>query len=459
MASSHGDGEAEHRTERSAGATPPGPAGLPLVGNTVQFVRDPFAFYERCREEFDADVVHYRIAGTDGYMLTHPDDIQTVLVERDRDFVKGTVVEQSIGAIAPTGLISTSGEEWQRDRNLIQPAFYRERIETHAPMMAEYASGFADGLPPGEPVRIDDRLKGLTLDVLAKTLLDVDVRDRQTAIGHASDTIAERFDTSGFSAYLPLWVPTPANLRCKRAVRDFFDAVDEIIAERQAEDAERDDLLSLLLEREYPDGTTMEPRRVRDQLMTFLFAGHETTALTLTYAIFLLATNPEKQTRVHEELDAVCDGRPTGDDLADLDYLERVVQEALRLYPPAFVVFREPTVDVELGGYTIPAGSTLSLPQWNVHRDERWYDDPETFRPDRWTDEFEDDLPEYAYYPFGGGPRHCIGMRFATMEAKLILATLCQRFQFDPVTQPPLDLSMQITLQPSDGIDVIPRAR
>jgi len=170
--------------------------------------------------------------------------------------------------------------------------------------------------------------------------------------------------------------------------------------------------------------------------MTFLFAGHETTALTLTYAIFLLATNPEKQARVHEELDALGGGPPTAADLSDLPYLERVIQEALRLYPPAFVVFREPTTDVELGGYTIPAGSTLSLPQWNVHRDSRWYDDPEQFRPERWTEAMEEELPEYAYFPFGGGPRHCIGMRFATMEARLILATLCQRFAFEPVTEP-----------------------
>lgn len=459
MASSDGDGEAERRVDGTAGETPPGPRGVPLVGNTFQFIRDPFAFYERCREEYDGDVIHYRIAGENGYMLTHPDDVQTVLVERNRDFVKGSVVEQSLGRIIPKGLITTGGEEWERDRNLIQPAFYRERIETHAPMMTEYASGFADGLPTGEPVRIDDVLKGLTLDVLAKTLLDVDVRDKQTAIGHASETIAERFDSSGLSAYLPLWVPTPANLRCKRAVQDFFDAVDEIIAERKEDDTDRDDLLSLLLETEYEDGTTMSTQRVREQMMTFLFAGHETTALTLTYAVFLLATNPEKQARVHEELDSLGAGTPAADDLSDLPYLEHVIQEALRLYPPAFVLFREPTTDVELGGYTIPEGSTLSLPQWNVHRDERWYDDPEQFRPERWTDGLEEELPEYAYYPFGGGPRHCIGMRFATMEARLILATLCQRFEFEPVTEPPLDLSMQITLQPSDGIDVIPKAR
>jgi len=459
MASNQAESRPEDRASSRNPSTPPGPDGLPLLGTAFELLRDPFGFYDRCHHSYDSDVIKHQVLGVDSYMLTHPEDIQTVLVEQEESFVKGTIMEESIGQITPRGLVATEGTEWQRDRRLLQPAFYRNQIEAHAPVMVRYASEFAESFDTETPVRLDTELKALTLDVLAKTLLDVNVRDKQTAIGRASRVITNHFDTSNVSAYLPFWLPTPANLRCKRAVQDFFDHVDEIIAERRSASADRDDLLSILLEAEYDDGTTMSDQRVREQLMTFLFAGHETTALALTYAIFLLATHPEKQARVSEELQAVSDGSLTVEDLEALDYLECVIKESLRLYPPAFVLFREPTTDVELGGYTVPDGSTISLPQWNVHRDPRWYDDPETFRPERWSGDFEESLPEYAYFPFGGGPRHCIGMRFAMMEARLILGTLCQRLEFEPVTEPPLDLSMRLTLQPTDGITVSARSR
>ncbi|MFC7138454.1 cytochrome P450 [Halosimplex aquaticum] len=453
---------AEALRQSTPGDRPPGPDGLPLAGNTVEFLRDPLAFYDRCRA-LDDDVVSYRVAWSDGYMFTHPDDIERVLVTDDADFRRASVIRNSLGQIADGGLFLMEGEAWQAHRSALQPSFYRERIETYADMMARFADERADEWEGRDTVTVSEEMRTLTLEILAKTLLDVDVRGRESAIRDAAAAISDRFDVGSVSSLLPLWVPTPANRRCRRAVKEFDDAIADIVTDRRASEGEFDDLLSILLDLDV-NGEGLDESEIRDHLFTFLFAGHETTALTLSYAVFLLATHPEKQARLHEELDDVlgdgsagsaADGpRPTAADLFDVEYLDRVVDEALRLYPPAYTVFREPTRDVEIGGYEIPAGSTISMPQWVVHRDERWYDDPDAFRPERWTDDFRDDLPEYAYFPFGGGPRHCIGMRFALMETKLVLATLAQRFAFEPVTEPPLDLSMQITLQPDDPIEV-----
>jgi len=463
---SEGSG-AEALRESTSGERPPGPDGAPVVGNTLQFLRDPIAFYDRCAA-FDDDVVAYRVATSDGYMLTHPDDVERVLVTDDADYVRASIIQNSLGQIADGGLFLMEGEDWQAHRTALQPSFYRDRIETYAEMMARFADERATEWRGRDSVLVSGEMRALTLDILAKTLLDVDIRGQESAIRDAAAAISERFDAGSLSALLPLWVPTPANRRCRRAVDQFDEAIADIVADRRASDAEFDDLLSILLDLELAgaDGEAegLTETEIRDHLFTFLFAGHETTALTLSYAIFLLANHPEKQARLHDELDeALGDGTegssadaaaPSASDLFELDYLDDIVDEALRLYPPAYTVFREPTRDVEIGGYEIPEGATVSVPQWVVHRDERWYDDPDAFRPERWTDEMRDDLPEYAYFPFGGGPRHCIGMRFALMEAKLVLATLAQRFAFDPVTEPPLDLSMQITLQPGDPIEV-----
>ena len=458
-----------------AADTPPGPDELPLVGSTLDFLRDPVAFYEGLHDAYDGDVVTYTIAGDRGYLLTDPADIERVLVTEAADVRKGTVIEENLGRLVANGLVVTEGEQWQADRTLLQPMFYRERIEGYADTMTAYSARVAEGWTPGEPVVVDEALRTLTLEVLAKTLLDIDVGDRRERIAADTDAMFARFEPS-LSALLPLWVPTPRNRRAKRGLADFYDLVDELIAERRAayhlEDGgdrgdggdttaldERDDLLSLMLTATYDDGTRMDEETVRDQLVTFLVAGHETTSLALTYALFLLAIHPEKQAKLHAELDEVLGGTdPTAADLFELDYLDSVVNEALRLYPPAFTIFRQTNEPKTFQGYEVPEDAILSMPQWVVHRDSRWYDDPDSFRPERWTDAFEAQLPEFAYYPFGGGPRSCIGNRFATMEAKLALATLCRCFRFEPVTEE-LDLTVTITLQPSDGVALRPIER
>jgi len=461
-AESEGDGDdgpvtAGGAESRSVAGSPPGPRGLWLVGNTLAFLRDPLGFYDELAA-YDSDVVAYNIAGDDGYMVRHPGDVQRVLVTDASDYSRAQITQDSLGQVADGGLFLNEGEQWQRERTALQPAFYRDRIETYAEMMVQYASEradeWADESGAGrESVVVSDEMRTLTLEILAKTLIDVDIRGRESEIGDAAEAITANFDAGTVSAFLPLWIPTPQNRRTQRALAEFDDTIEDLVAQRRAGDDDPDDLLSILLDVEFDDGSGLSERDVRDNLFTFLVAGHETTALTLSYAIFLLANHPERQATLQAELDDVLgDEPPTATDLFELDYLGNVVDEALRLYPPAYTIFRESTTDVTLGGYDIPEGSIVTLPQWVVHRDERWFDDPDDFRPERW--DADRDRPEYAYFPFGGGPRHCIGMRFALMEAKLVLATLAQRFAFEPGTEPPIDLSMRLTLQPSDPISV-----
>jgi len=437
------------------GIRPPRPGRVPLVNNTLGMVRDPLGFYDRVGA-MDADVVGFNVAGTTGYFVTHPTLVEQILVTNPDRYEKGALLQRTLGEYVGEGLFLLDGEEWQEQRTALQPAFYRERIAAYGETMTGFARTVADGWSDGQRMDILPEMRRYTLRVLGKTLLDVDIDRTAAALEPLLDALRERLDPRSLSAYLPLSVPTPTNRRVQRARADFEATLDDIIAERQAESAAqreaRDDVLSLLLSL---DSETMARERLGHQLLTFLVAGHDTTALTLTYTWFLLGNHPAVQRRLHEELDATLgDADPTPADLFELPYLDDVLSEVLRLYPPAFTTFRQPTEPVALGGYDIAPDAQLTIPQWLVHRDGRWYDAPEAFRPGRWTEEFEAQLPDYAYYPFGGGPRHCIGMRFARMEAKLAIATLAQRYRFETLTDAPLDLAMRITLSPTSPVDV-----
>ncbi len=437
------------------GSEPPRPGRVPLVDNTLSMVRDPLGFYDRVGA-MDADVVGYNVAGTTGYFVTHPDLVERILVTDASDYEKGALLQRTLGEYIGEGLFLLEGEEWKEQRTALQPAFYRERIAAYGETMTDFARATGEGWADGARLDILPEMREYTLRVLGKTLLDVDIDRTAGALEPLLGALRERLDPRSLSAYVPLWVPTPTNRRVRTARADFEATLDDIIAERQAEAAQtreaRDDVLSLLLSL---DETTMSRERLGHQLLTFLVAGHDTTALTLTYTWFLLGHHPEVQERLHAELqEQIGDRDPMPEDLFELPYLEKVLTEVLRLYPPAFTTFRQPTKPVTLGGYDIEPDAQLTIPQWLVHRDGRWYDDPDTFRPERWTDEFEATIPDYAYYPFGGGPRHCIGMRFARMEAKLAIATLAQRYRFESETATPLELAMRITLSPTESVDM-----
>ena len=430
--------------------TPPGPDGLPLLGNTLSLSRDVLGFYEQAHRNY-GDIVRFEVAGDEGYLLTHPEYIEQVLVNDDAKFVKGEVLNRSIGSALGEGMLLAEGEAWRAQRTLAQPAFYRERVETYGEAMVTYAAEAA-GNWNGALVDVHDAMTELTLRILARTLFGIDIGDRQSVVREMAEATRTRTDVSSLVGFLPDWVPHPAIREYNRALTDVRGFVEGHIAERKAEPPEErgDDLLSLLVTA--AEAGDMSDETLRDNMLTFLFAGHETTALALTYTWFLLGHHPDVQARLHDELDSVLEGSaPTTADLPDLEYTGQVVDEAMRRYPPVYTFFREPTEDVEIGGYTIPEGATLSLPQWIVHHDERWYESPWEFRPARWDDW---DGPEYAYYPFGGGPRHCIGMRFARMEVQLIVATLAQEFAVESRTDAPLDIAASTNAVPADPVGV-----
>lgn len=431
---------------------PPGPGGLPVVGNFPAFLRDPLAFYERL-STYDSDVVAYSVLGRRGYLVTDPDLIQEVLVRDADSYVRGRLVREAFEPLVGAGLFVVQDDQWLTQRTLMQPVFTLDRLESYGETMVAYAARTGETWRDGEVRAIEADMRQLTLEILATTLFGLDIRDRTTAIGEMATAAIERFDLSSLAAWLPLWVPTPRNRRFRAALAEGRALVDELVAEHEPAGPDAD-LLSVLRSAETADGRGFTDAELRDNLLTFLFAGHETTALALTYTWYLLARHPEKARRLRAELDGVLGGhQPTVADLSELVYTEWVIKEAMRLYPPAPTMFREPLTDVELGGYPIPEGAFLSMPPYVVQRDERWYADPETFRPERWAPSRVADRPEYAYFPFGGGPRHCIGMRFALLEAQLVLATLAQDWTVAPELDE-LDLSMAITLQPRDAVEL-----
>jgi len=434
---------------------PPGPDGLPVVGNTVELSRDVLAFFETLREEY-GPVASYEVFGTDSCMVAHPDAVQRVLLDEHEAFEKGEVLTRNLADAMGEGLFVTGGDQWQNQRTQVQPAFYRDRLNTYVPEMRATAEETVGEWRVGDVVDVNDRMTETTMDVLGRTLFGVDVTENPV-VSAASDAILARFDTSRFWSFLPDRLPTPTNRRYRRRLDELRAFVDDLVRQRRDQQPgdRGEDLLSLLAG--FVEAGELTREELRDNMVTFLFAGHETTALGLTYALLCLARRPDEQARLRAEVDAVCEGPVTVGDLPDLERLDTAVDEALRLYPPVYMFFREATQNVTLRGYEIPAGTTLVLPPWAVHRDPAWWDDPGTFRPDRFAGDA--DRPEYAYFPFGGGPRHCIGMRFARMEMKTVLATVLREFAFDLVSDPEPPLIASTNLKPGESIEIELRER
>lgn len=429
---------------------PPGPRGLPVIGNTIDLSRDIFAFFEELRDEYGR-VASYEVFGTDACMVAHPDAIQQVLLDDHEAFEKGDVLTRNLADAMGEGLFMTGGDQWQNQRTQVQPAFYRNRLNTYVPKMRATAEETVEQWRDEMVIDVNDRMTETTMDVLGQTLFGVDVTENPV-VSEASDAILARFDTNRFWSFLPDRLPTPTNRRYRRKLDELQTFVDEMAQQRRQQPPENrgDDLLSILVG--FLEASDLTREELRDNMVTFLFAGHETTALGLTYMLLCLAKHPEEQAKLQAEVDTVCDDSVAAEDLPELEQTERVIDEALRLYPPVYIFFREATRDVELEGYHIPEGTTLVLPQWAVHRDPAWWENPNTFRPDRFAG--DTNHPEYAYFPFGGGPRHCIGMRFARMEMKTVLATILREYTLELASNPNPDLIASTNLKPGEPIEI-----
>lgn len=439
------DEQSSRRRGYQNAPAPPRDDGLPLLGNTVAWFREGLALGDRLRRH--GDVVEHDALGRRFLAVFDPHLVEEVLVTRGDEFRKGEFETEFAALLAPNGLVTVEGAEWRRQRRLLQPAFTPARIRSFADAMVEDAAALADGWDDGGVVDVRAELSSYSLAVLARTLLSVDLdAERGAVVRRAAAAIAEA--TTSVWSFAPEWLPTPAMRRYDRAMADLDELVATLVDERQGASEEHDDLLAALLGATYPDGSTMDEETVRDQLVTFLFAGHETSSTALTYACWLLAGHPEVRDRLDEELATVLDGRdPTFADLPTLQYTEQVVDEALRLYPPIYSLNRQPVADTTLGGYAVSEDTTLQLATYHIQRDDRWWDAPEEFRPERFAVD-DPDRPDYAFFPFGGGPRHCIGMRFATMELKLALATLARRVRFERVGD--VDPAARVVLDPGE---------
>jgi len=411
--------------------------------------RDQLGFFSRCAREY-GDIVPIRLGPSRGFLIFHPDAIEELLVVHSRNLIKSRGV-RLLRALLGDGLVVAEGDLWLRQRRLMQPAFHRQRVAAYGEIMAVHAERRMAGWREDTVVDMHEEMMAVTRAIVARALFDADVSEEARLIGDAMDIVAESFGKrlGSLRAFLPMWLPTPDNLRLRRAVRGLDRVVYRMIADRRRAEA-RGDLLSILLEaQDADDGSRMTDRQVRDEVMTLFLAGHETTAVALSWTWYLLAQHPAADARLADELRTVLGGRaPTVADLPALRYAEMVVTESMRLYPPAYAMGREVVRPIELAGHALPAGSILIIGTWAVHRDARWFDDPETFRPERWTDDAASRLPRFAYLPFGGGARQCIGNGFAMMEAVLILATIAQRFRPALVPGQRVTPTPYITLRP-----------
>jgi cytochrome P450 len=433
---------------------PPGPKGRPVLGNMLGYARDPLGFLTRCSREH-GDVVRLRFPGTLAYLITHPDDVEQVLVKNNRNFIKDRYTREELSVLG-NGLLINEGDFWRRQRRLAQPAFHRQRVEAYGETMVAFTERMLDDWQDGEVRNVHAEMMRLTLEIVAKTLLDADIAGEAEGVGEALGQIMDYFSDQGSGSFLrllPESVPTPANVRYRRAVRRLDGIIYSIIEERRRSGADTGDLLSMLLHAEDEDGNRMDPKQLRDEVMTVVLAGHETTAIALSWTFYLLGENPETERNLTAELEEVLDGRAaTIRDLPRLRYAGAVIKESMRLYPPAWAIGREALGDCEIGGYHVPTKTQMFISQYVTHRNPRFFDRPDDFDPSRWYDGRTDHLPPYAYFPFGGGPRMCIGSNFARMEAVLLLATIAREFRLEPVTGGPPVPQPSITLRPRGGI-------
>ena len=432
----------------------PGPRGHWLLGVLPRVRKDMLGFFDECFREY-GDAAYFRAANRRSVLLSHPDDIETVLVTENRRFVKNVAL-QFLRPLLGKGLLLNEGEAWLRQRRLVQPAFSKARVESYAPAMVDCTQRMLAGWHAGQTRDLHREMIELTMSIAGRTLLGIDVGERFDEVVSCLEGVMVDFLARFRSAVpLPFWWPSPANLRLKGTIRRLDAILQHLIEQRRATGG-GDDFLSLLLAaRDEQDGRGLANRQVRDEVMTMFLAGHETTANALSWTWLLLGQHPHVQRQVHREVREVLGDRPpTAADVPQLPLCERVIKEAMRLYPPAYIVGRRPTENITIGGNFVPAGTNVLMSQWIVHRDGRWHDRPLEFDPDRWADGRTAQLPKYAYFPFGGGPRGCIGNMFATFEATLILATVAQQFHLELAGGAPVRILPAITLRPAGPIEM-----
>ena len=438
----------------------PGPKGDLLLGSTMPFKDSPLNYIQMLHEEY-GDVVRFKIGVGYWNLIVNPDDIWDICVKRQANFTKPHLVGRLWSKFLGNGLLSSDGDFWKRQHKMIRPGFHRDRIHAYAETMVGYTHRMIDGWEDGEQREMSGDMMALTLEVVAKTLFDADVKRDAGTVGEAMLILNKvMLEHIHFPVPVPTWWPSASNKRKVKAIADIDAIIQRIIAERRAGGVDRGDLLSMLVFAKDDQGEGMTETQLRDEAMTLFFAGHETTAMALTWMWYLMATQPEHQAKLHEEIDRVLGDRPARvEDLKSMPYLDLVVKESMRILPAVWTFMRAPREDEVVGGYRIPKGEVLLISPFVTHHDARFFEDPDTFRPERFVRAEAEKLPNGAYIPFAVGQRMCIGKSFAEMEARLILATMVQRLEVQVTPGFEATLDPVLSLHPKGGLPGVIRKR
>jgi len=446
-------------------AIAPGPKGHPLLGMLPEFRGDRLSFLVRTARTY-GPVARFTIRGRAVFLVTDPAGTKHVLQDNADNYGRKTRSVDALRETLGNGLLTTTGPSWWRNRRLAQPSFHRQRLAAFAGVMGDAAADFVNRLADTHagraPFDVVPELLRLTLRILGRCLFERDLTDEADAVGGALGVVLHH-TIEKLAAFFPLpgVVPTPKNLRFRAALRALDRVVLSLIAERRRDGADRGDLLSMLLAaRDEDTGEGLSDQQLRDEVMTLLLAGHETTAMGLSWTFYLLSLHPGARRTLEQELDAALPaGTPVPPEIARLRTTRMVLDEALRLYPPAWVVTRSADGDDQIGGFAIPAGSRVLVSPYVTHHDPSLWDDPEGFDPERFAPEREAGRPRYAYFPFGGGPHLCIGAGFAMMEATIVLASVVRRLRLDLEPGRPVAIDPLVTLRPKPGIWMTAHAR
>lgn len=440
---------------------PPGPPRSLLRLVVYGPGRDPLGFFGGLARDY-GDIAYVQMAGEHVVLLNHPQYVKDVLVTDQRKFLKGRGLERAKRVLGQ-GLLTSEGATHLRQRRLLQPAFHKERIAAYADVMSTYSGRIREQWTDGATVDISREMMRLTLGIVGKTLFGTDVEAEAANVGRALSAVVDGF----WLAMLPFYdtieqLPLPVFTRAKNARAELDRIMFSMIAERRAAPGDRGDLLSMLLmaQDEEQGGQGMSDRQVRDEAMTLFLAGHETTANALAWTWHLIGQSPEVESALHAEIDRVLGGRlPTLADVPSLPFVEQVVTESMRLYPPAWIIGRRAREPYEIAGYTLAERTVIVMSPYLLHRDARFFPEPDRFAPSRWTADFKASLPPFAYFPFGGGSRRCIGESFAWTELILAVSAIAQQWRFVPIPgEVPVPRPV-VTLRIKDGLRMTARRR
>lgn len=425
--------------------------GNKIIGSVYNLMKDPVGFLEVNMEKYDGA---YRVGSIfkKVAIIDKPEYVKYILQDNNKNYTKSFGYEV-LSLLLGNGLLTSEGDFWRKQRRLAQPAFHRDKLALLVDTMVDCTNDLIQELDTvaGQEVNLAKEMMSVTLNIVAKAMFSSDIKDMVKVVGHEID-IANELAVKKINnpIQLPMWVPTPGHIKEQKSIKVLDDIIMGIIEERRASTEKHDDLLQMLMDVKDEDtGEQMSDRQLRDECMTIFLAGHETTALALSWGWYLLDQNPEEREKLFTEVDTVLQGRtPQLADLPNLPYTKLLVDEILRIYPPAWVIGRRPIEDDVVGGHTIEAGTNILMPVYHIHHNKEIWGDPNVFRPERFSKEEMKDKHRYAYFPFGGGPRLCIGNNFALMEMQLVIAMLAQHYKFDLRKGYKAELDPLITLRP-----------